>query len=103
MNALRSATPGWRSASVQTTTGVNDLATPRQPERHVVVTYVLGTFCYPCLRVGQGIVGSGGALPTFPPTGLSRIFTVRSLKTCTKYCPNSPLGTEMGACIFTVA
>ena len=35
------------------------LQTPRQPVRHEVVTYVLGTFCYPCLRAGQGLIGSG--------------------------------------------
>jgi transposase InsO family protein len=30
--------------------GAENPATPRQPVRHEVVTHVLGTFCYPCLR-----------------------------------------------------
>ena len=34
-------------------TGTENPATHRQPVRPVVVTYVLGTFCYPCVRVGQ--------------------------------------------------
>ena len=33
--------------------GAENLATPRQPVRPEVVTHVLGTFCYPCLRAGQ--------------------------------------------------
>ena len=33
--------------------GAEDLATPRQPVRHEVVTYVLGTICHPCVRAGQ--------------------------------------------------
>ena len=33
--------------------GAEDLATPRQPVRPEVVTHVLGTFCYLCLRAGQ--------------------------------------------------
>ena len=33
--------------------GAENLATPRQPVRHEVVTHVLGTICYPCLRAGQ--------------------------------------------------
>ena len=33
--------------------GAENPATPRQPVRPEVVTYVLGTFCYLCLRAGQ--------------------------------------------------
>jgi hypothetical protein len=33
--------------------GAENLATPRQPVRPQVVTHVLGTFCYPCLRAGH--------------------------------------------------
>src|SRR6201985_3302247 len=33
--------------------GAEDLATPRQPVRPEVVTHVLGTVCYPCLRAGH--------------------------------------------------
>src|SRR5712671_6844096 len=33
--------------------GAESLATPRQPVPHEVVTHVLGTFCYLCLRAGQ--------------------------------------------------
>src|SRR5439155_23885034 len=31
-----------------------NLAPPRQPVRPDVITHVLGTFCYPCLRAGRG-------------------------------------------------
>ena len=34
-------------------------AATRQPVRHEVVTYVLGTDCYLCARAGQGFGGSG--------------------------------------------
>ena len=34
--------------------GAENLAAPRQPVRHEVVTHVLGTNCYPCVRAGQG-------------------------------------------------
>jgi hypothetical protein len=34
-------------------TGAEDLATTRQPVRHEVVTHVLGTFRYPCIRAGH--------------------------------------------------
>src|SRR5258705_5413537 len=33
--------------------GAENLATPRQPVRHEVVTHVLGTTCYLCLRAGH--------------------------------------------------
>jgi len=32
----------------------NKSCSPRQPVRHQVATDVLATFCYPCLRAGQG-------------------------------------------------
>ena len=35
--------------------GAENLATPRQPVRHEVVTHVLGTFCYPCVRAGHSL------------------------------------------------
>src|SRR5581483_9194249 len=57
-----------RSApSVRSTLGVNDLATPRQPERHEVVTHVLGTFCYLCVRAGHGMNGERGGTRTLDP------------------------------------
>src|SRR6516165_4361299 len=48
-----------------------DLATPRQPERRVVVTYVLGTFCYPCLRAGQAPIGGRSRIRTADPLGVN--------------------------------
>ena len=45
----------------------NDLATNRQPGRHEVVTHVLGTFCYPCLRAGQIDSGERGGSRTVDP------------------------------------
>ena len=33
--------------------GAENPATPRQPLRAQVVTHVLSTFCYPCVRAGQ--------------------------------------------------
>jgi hypothetical protein len=33
--------------------GAEDLATPRQPVRHAVVTHVLRTWCYLCVRAGH--------------------------------------------------
>ena len=33
--------------------GAENPATPRQPVRHEVVTHLLGTTCYPCLRAGH--------------------------------------------------
>src|SRR6185437_2601116 len=41
--------------------GANNLATPRQPGRPEVVTHVLGTFRYPCLRAGQSNCWCPGA------------------------------------------
>jgi hypothetical protein len=38
--------------------GAENLATPRQPVRPEVVTYVLGTICHPCVRAGQSKLGS---------------------------------------------
>src|SRR6201993_2534130 len=40
--------------------GAEDPATSRQPVRPEVVTHVLGTVCYPCLRAGHGGTGGGG-------------------------------------------
>ncbi len=59
-----------------------DLAAPRQPVRPEVVTHVLGTFCYPCLRAEHGIsrnpcvrngpVQAGGPRPTMMSTMSTR-------------------------------
>ena len=38
--------------------GAEDPPTTRQPVRHEVVTYVLGTTCHLCLRAGQGVCWS---------------------------------------------
>jgi hypothetical protein len=45
-------------------TGAERLAIPRQPVRHQVVTHVLGTFCYRCLRAGQSNFGGAGGIRT---------------------------------------
>jgi hypothetical protein len=56
--------PGWTAARDQevdegiwlvtcSRIGTENLATRRQPMGAQVVTYVLGTFCHPCLRAGQ--------------------------------------------------
>ena len=47
--------------------GAEDLATPRQPVRHEVVTDLLGTFCHPCVRAGQGSFGAGEGIRTLDP------------------------------------
>ena len=48
--------------------GVNDLATNRQPERPAVVTHVLGTFRYLCLRAGHiDFIGERGGTRTLDP------------------------------------
>ena len=48
--------------------GAKDLAThPRQPERHAVVTYVFGTFCYLCVRAGQNLFGAARGTRTPDP------------------------------------
>ena len=44
-----------------------DPATPRQPVRHEVVTHVLGTERYPCLRAGQCEIGAPGGIRTHDP------------------------------------
>ena len=36
-----------------------ELPNHRQPDRHEVVTHVLGPFCYLCLRAGQRDIGAG--------------------------------------------
>src|ERR1700758_259918 len=58
-----------------------NLATPRQPERHLVVTYVLGTFCYPCLRCALRRLR--------PPATTHRDHSLRWIATSMK----APLGT----------
>ena len=40
--------------------GAKNTANYRQPVRHEVVTYVLGTNCYLCLRVGHEKIGDPG-------------------------------------------
>ncbi len=40
--------------------GAEDLATPRRPVRHAVVTRVSGTRCYLCVRVGLDNLNLGG-------------------------------------------
>ena len=56
--------------------GAENLATPRQPVRHKVVTHALGTFCYPRLRAGQKIAGgeSGIRVAVRRGPGKSRFF-----------------------------
>ena len=44
--------------------GAENLATPRQPVRHEVVTHVLGTICYLCLRAGHTVSGGEGGIRT---------------------------------------
>src|SRR3989442_14719667 len=44
-----------------------DVATARQPVRHEVVTHVLGTFRYPCLRAGHMSLGALGGIRTPDP------------------------------------
>jgi len=57
--------------------GVNHLATNRQPVRHEVVTHVLGTFCYPCLRAGQGGSLVAGVRYIAKPTNSEALFSYR--------------------------
>jgi transposase InsO family protein len=47
--------------------GAEDLATPRQPVRPEVVTHVLGTVRYLCLRVRQLKFGAGEGIRTLDP------------------------------------
>ena len=57
--------------------GAENPATPRQPVRHEVVTHVLGTTCYLCLRAGCGsatrsawrTIDGGWAVTGSQPTG----------------------------------
>jgi hypothetical protein len=44
-----------------------NLANPRQPERHAVVTHVFGTFRYLCVRAGQMNLGAGEGARTLDP------------------------------------
>src|ERR1700747_738624 len=62
---MRNAAPHQRDRAVGVSwinSGVNDLATPRQPERPEVVTHVLGTFCYLCVGAGQSAIGGEGGI-----------------------------------------
>src|SRR6266702_4506130 len=45
--------------------GAENPATPRQPVRHEVVTLVLGTTCYPCLRADKA-KGGGESVSQLP-------------------------------------
>ena len=58
----------WPSASCTMISdirpGAENPATTRQPVRHEVVTHVLGTFRYPCLRAGQAYRGGEGGIRT---------------------------------------
>src|SRR5580692_12223837 len=56
-----------RSASNWIDFGVNDLATPRQPERPEVVTHVSGTICYLCVRAGHDLTGAARGIRTPDP------------------------------------
>jgi hypothetical protein len=51
----------------QLNSGVNNLATPRQSVRHEIVTHVLGTFCYLCLRAGHLSDGAARGIRTPDP------------------------------------
>src|SRR5260370_19161564 len=55
--------------------GAEDLATPRQPVRPEVVTHVLGTFCYPSLRAGHGIIGALGGIRTPDPQTRTKLLS----------------------------
>src|SRR5260370_1374514 len=48
-------------------------ATPRQPLRHRVVTHVLGTFRYLCLRSGQRLPGGGRRIRTLGPAATAEL------------------------------
>src|ERR1700730_536519 len=54
--------------------GAENLAAPRQPLRPEVVTHVLGTFRYRCLRAGHQINGGG---PSHLRTRLAAEFPAR--------------------------
>ena len=47
--------------------GAENLADHRQSVRHETVTHVLGTFCHPCLRVGQQNAGAARGIRTPDP------------------------------------
>jgi hypothetical protein len=47
--------------------GAENFATPRQPVRPEVVTHVLGTICYPCLRAGHSKTGAARGIRTPDP------------------------------------
>jgi hypothetical protein len=56
-----------------------NLATPRQPIRHEVVTHVLGTFRYLCLRAAQLIYGGRGGIRTHGTLAGTPVFKTGSL------------------------
>src|SRR5664279_5234198 len=60
-------TDRMRSVSNWIGSGVNDLETPRQPDRHEVVTHVLGTMRYLCVRAGHVRNGAPGTIRTSDP------------------------------------
>src|SRR6516162_10547969 len=77
MNALRNAPkPGCvqRRFDSPWSKGPCNPPTPRQPERHAVVTHVFGTFCYLCVRAGQGTMRTG--LPDSNSVASMTIFLV---------------------------
>jgi hypothetical protein len=49
---------------------------PSRPSGVTVVTHVLGTWCYLCVRAGQGTRGGGRAIHPITPLDLG-LFTVR--------------------------
>jgi len=54
----------WTVSFMRYDLGAENLATPRQPVRSEVVTHVLGTIRYPCLRAGHRNVGDPGRTRT---------------------------------------
>src|SRR5690348_11458421 len=66
-NAINASRPTHALASTSLQPWSKKRATPRQPDRHEVVTYVLGTFCHPCVRVGQVTDGAARGIRTPDP------------------------------------
>jgi hypothetical protein len=71
-SASRKSTTAFGSSA--SCTMISDISTwsrkpcnPRQPVRHEVVTHVLGTLCYPCLRAGHGAYGGEGGIAARRP------------------------------------
>ena len=59
--------------------GANSLATLRQPDRHVVVTHVSGTFCYLCVRAGHGHTGGESGIRTHGTVSRTHAFQACAL------------------------